>query len=61
MDIILLHNNLYQLITLSYNFDFNILNCFEYCDAFRKAMADYDEVSNRWITRDGKLFMGCMC
>ena len=61
MDIIVLHEGMYNLITLNYDFNFEILDCFEYCDAFREAMSTYKEEINRWVMKDGRYFFGCMC
>ncbi len=61
MDIIVLHEGMYNLITLNYDFNFEILDCFEYCDAFREAMSTYKDEINRWVMRDGRYFFGCMC
>jgi hypothetical protein len=61
MDIIVLHENIYSLITLNYDFNFEIMNCFDYCDAFREAMSTYKEEINKWVMKDGRYFFGCMC
>ena len=61
MDIIVLHEGMYNLITLNYDFNFEIMDCFEYCDAFREAMSTYKEEINRWVMKDGRYFFGCMC
>jgi len=61
LDIIVLHEGMYNLITLNYDFNFEILDCFEYCDAFREAMSTYKEEINRWVMKDGRYFFGCMC
>ena len=61
MDIIVLHEGMYSLIILNYDFNFEILDCFEYCDAFREAMSTYKDEINRWVMRDGRYFFGCMC
>ena len=61
MDIIVLHEGMYSLITLNYDFNFKILDCFEYCDVFREAMSTYKDEINRWVMRDGRYFFGCMC
>ena len=60
MDIILLHDGIYTLVPLNYDFDFTVMNFFEYCDAFREAMATFDEELNRWITKNGQIFFGCL-
>ena len=52
---------MYNLITLNYDFNFEILDCFEYCDAFREAMSTYKDEINRWVMKDGRYFFGCMC
>ena len=61
MDIIVLHEGMYNLITLNYEFNFEILDCFEYCDAFREAMSTYKDEINKWVMKDGRYFFGCMC
>ena len=61
MDIIVLHEGMYNLITLNYDFNFEIMDCFQYCDAFREAMSTYKEEINRWVMKDGRYFFGCMC
>ena len=61
MDIIVLHEGMYNLITLNYDFNFEIMDCFDYCDAFREAMSTYKEEINRWVMKDGRYFFGCMC
>ena len=60
MDIILLHDAIYTLVTLKYDLDCNVMNFFEYCDAFREAMATFDEELNRWVMKNGKIFFGCI-
>ena len=52
MDIIIFSNDLYTLYPVNYDFDFTIMNCFEYCDAFREAMATYNEEINRWVMKN---------
>ena len=59
MDIIILHNGMYSLVPLQYDFNFEIMNFFEYCNAFREAMAVFDEELNRWVMKNGKVFFGC--
>ena len=62
MDIIVVHEGVYTLESLDwYTFNFKILDCFEYCDAFREAMSTYKEEINRWVMKDGRYFFGCMC
>jgi len=61
LDIIVLHEGMYSLITLNYDFNFEILDCFEYCDAFREVMSTYKDEINRWVMKDGRYFFGCMC
>ena len=61
MDIIVLQDGIYSLIKLNYDFNFQIMDCFEYCDAFREAMSTYKDEINRWVMKDGRYFFGCMC
>ena len=61
MDIIVLHEGMYNLITLNYDFNFEIMDCFQYCDAFREAMSTYKDEINKWVMKDGRYFFGCMC
>ena len=61
MEVIIFQNELYTLYPIKYDFDFTILNCFEYCDAFREAFAKFDDNLNRWITKDGGVWFGCIC
>jgi len=63
MDLIILgHDNIYTLYPLNYVFNFEIMDCFEYCDAFRKAMSTYNEEINRWVMNNGiGHFFGCVC
>jgi len=61
LDIIVLHEGIYSLITLDYEFNFEIMDCIEYCNAFREAMSDYKDELNKWVMRDGRYFFGCMC
>lgn len=61
MDIIVFKNELYTLYPLNYDFDFTILDFFEYCDAFREAMATYNDELNRWIMNNGTgIWFGCI-
>lgn len=59
MDIIVLHAGMYSLVPIQYDFNFEVMNLFEYCDAFREALATFDKELNRWIMKDGKIFFGC--
>jgi len=59
MDIIVLHNGMYSLVPLQYDFNFEIMNFFEYCNAFREALAVFDEELNHWVMKNGKVFFGC--
>ena len=62
MDIIIFSNDLYTLYPVNYSFDFTIMDCFEYCDAFREAMATYNEEINRWVMKNKTgYFFGCIC
>lgn len=60
MDIILFHNGVYELVSLSNNFDFSVLNFFDFCNIYREEVAVYHNESNNWITKEGKFFVGCM-
>jgi len=60
MDIIVFSDGLYQLVTLNYKFDFAALDFFDYCDAFREALAVYNDELNRWVMKDGSHFFGCI-
>ena len=61
MDIIVFKNDLYTLYSLDYDFDFTILDFFEYCDAFREAMATFNDELNRWIMNNGTgIWFGCI-
>lgn len=60
MDIIVFANDLYNLYPINYEFDWTVMNFYEYCDAFREALATYDSESNRWIMNNGTgIWFGC--
>ena len=62
MDIIVFANELYTLYPVKYDFDFSVMDCFDYCDAFREAMATFDEKMNKWIMNNGSgVWFGCIC
>jgi|TARA_R100000149_G_C5839515_1_gene112124 hypothetical protein len=60
MDIIIFSDGLYQLVPMNYNFNFAVMDFFDYCSAFREALAVYDNELNRWVMKDGRHFFGCI-
>lgn len=60
MDLIVWSEGAYYLMKIDYLFDFTVLDFFEYCDAFRNAMATYNDEINRWVMKDGRHFFGCI-
>lgn len=60
MDLIVYSGGLFELVKLNYNFNFAVMDLFEYCDAFREALAVYNNDLNTWIMKDGSHFIGCV-
>ena len=71
MDLILYSDGLFELVKLNYNFNFAVMDLFEYCDAFREALAVYNYDLNTWIMKkllklpqlqmkNGSHFIGCV-
>jgi len=60
MDIIVWSEGFYYLMEIKYDFNFAVLDFFEYCDALREAMATYNDEINRWVMKDGRHFFGCI-
>ena len=67
MDLIILNDGLYQLISVTKQIMDGIVltsevNCFELCDILRIKLTTYSEVLNAHVMHDGSGdFYGCIC
>ena len=67
MDLILLNDGLYQLVTVTKEMTAGIslldkVNCFDLCDIIRLKLTGYVDELNLHIMNDGSgNFIGCMC
>ena len=67
MDLILLHEDMYQVITVTKTMfegaiKPEIVNCFSLCDILREKLAIYLSEENRYIMNNGwGDFFGCVC
>jgi hypothetical protein len=58
MELIILHDGMYQL----HNVVDSVPDCFEYCDIYREQLATYIDSLNKWVMKDGSgFFFGCIC
>ena len=66
MDLILLNDGLYQLVSVTKEMMKHIslldeVNCFDLCDILRLKLTGYVDTLNLHIMKDGSTFIGCMC
>ena len=67
MDLIILNDGLYQLVTLTKQMMEHMsllvkVDCFDLCDIVRLKLTEYDDVLNRYVMNDGSGdLMGCIC
>ena len=67
MDLIILNDGLYQLISVTKQIMDGIvltseINCFELCDILRIKLTTYSEILNAHVMHDGSGdFYGCIC
>ena len=67
MDLIILNDGLYQLISVTKQIMDGIVltsevNCFELCDILRIKLTTYSEILNAHVMHDGSGdFYGCIC
>ena len=66
MDLILLNDGLYQLVSVTKEMMEHIslldeVNCFDLCDILRLKLTGYGDTLNLHIMKDGSTFIGCMC
>jgi len=66
MDLILLNDGLYQLVSVTKEMMEHIslldeVNCFDLCDILRLKLTGYVDTLNLHIMKDGSTFIGCMC
>ena len=63
MDLILLHEGIYQLVSIAPKLFINETwtNCFDLCDIVRNKLTLYNNEINRYILKDGRFFFGCIC
>ena len=63
MDLIILQDGLYHLITVTKEMtDGEVFkNCLDLCDIMRAKLAVYDNNINKHLLEDGSVFFGCIC
>ena len=66
MDLIILNDGLYQLISVTKQMLEGIeliseINCFDLCDILRLKLTGYVDTLNLHIMKDGTAMIGCMC
>jgi len=63
MDLILLHEGMYQLIAVTPQLlvGETWTDCFDLCDILRKKLAVYNNEINKHVLKDGRFFFGCIC
>ena len=63
MDLILLHEGIYQLVTITPQLlaGETWKDCFDLCNIVRKKLTLYDQEINRYVLKDGSFFFGCIC
>jgi len=62
VDIIVLIDGLYQLLTINVNVVKTGLDCFDMCDVVRDKLAYFDKEQWKYIMKDtGGIFYGCIC
>ena len=66
MDLILLNDGLYSLLSVSKEMMDGIVltndvDCFDLCEILRLKLTGYVDTLNLHIMKDGSTFMGCMC
>ena len=63
MDLIILQDGLYYLITVTKEMtDGEVFkNCFDLCDIMREKLTVYYNDINKHLLKDGSVFFGCVC
>ena len=63
MDLIILQDGLYHLITVTKEMtDGEVFkNCLDLCDIIRTKLAVYHNNINKHLLEDGSVFFGCIC
>ena len=66
MDLIILNDGLYQLLTVTKQILqgielFDEISCFDLCDLLRLKLTGYVDTLNLHIMKDGTAMIGCMC
>ena len=66
MDLILLHEDMYQVITVTKAMfegaiKPEIIDCFSLCDILREKLTTYHNDINKHVLEDGRFFFGCIC
>jgi len=63
MDLIILNEGLYYLITVTPELLIGEVwkDCFDLCHIIRKKLTIYDGEINMYILKDGTFFFGCIC
>ena len=63
MDLIILHEGMYQLVAVTPELIAGEVwkDCFDLCDILREKLAVYNGEINKHVLKDGRFFFGCIC
>ena len=63
MDLIILHEGMYQLVAVTPELVAGQVwkDCFDLCDILREKLAVYNGEINKHVLKDGRFFFGCIC
>jgi len=63
LDLILLHEGMYQLVNITPQLiaGETWTDCFDLCNIVRQKLTLYDQEINRYVLKDGRFFFGCIC
>ena len=63
MDLIILHEGMYQLVAVTPELVAGQVwkDCFDLCDILREKIAVYNNEINKHVLKDGRFFFGCIC
>lgn len=63
MDLIILHEGMYQLVAVTPELVAGEVwkDCFDLCDILREKLAVYNGEINKHVLKDGRFFFGCIC
>ena len=63
MDLIILHEGMYQLVAVTPELVAGEVwkDCFDLCDILREKIAVYNDEINKHVLKDGRFFFGCIC